>query len=107
LFINGSAAAPRSGYSRRAVEVLSQYPIIVHTVDAFSSAELRLSLVSNTRWPTIPQLFVRGEFIGGSDLLIELDRSGELTRILGCVADPAARTVAAFLCIATHLPPRS
>jgi monothiol glutaredoxin len=79
LFMKGSAQMPQCGFSKRAVNLVSQYRPDVHTVDALQSLEeFRVALEDRSGWETIPQTFVNGEFVGGSDILSELEERGEL-----------------------------
>ncbi len=79
LFMKGTEHMPQCGYSRRALGLLKQYRADVETVDVLESLdEYRVALEEHSGWETIPQTFVEGEFIGGSDILAELDERGEL-----------------------------
>ena len=79
LFMKGDARMPQCGFSERAVELITQYRPDVHTVDALQSLdEFRVALEEHSGWETIPQTFVDGEFVGGSDILAELEERGEL-----------------------------
>jgi len=79
LFMKGSEHMPQCGYSQRAINLLKQYREDVETVDVLEALdEYRAALEEHSGWETIPQTFVNGEFIGGSDILGELDERGEL-----------------------------
>jgi monothiol glutaredoxin len=79
LFMKGTEHMPQCGYSRRAVGLLKQYRDDVETVDVLEALDqYRAALEEHSGWETIPQTFVDGEFIGGSDILAELDERGEL-----------------------------
>ncbi|MGB9963743.1 glutaredoxin [Halobacterium sp. CBA1126] len=79
LFMKGDERMPQCGFSKRAVNLVSQYRPDVHTVDALQSLdEFRVALEERSGWETIPQTFVNGEFVGGSDILAELEERGEL-----------------------------
>ena len=79
LFMKGSEHMPQCGYSQRAINLLKQYRDDVETVDVLEALdEYRVALEEHSGWETIPQTFVDGEFIGGSDILGELDERGEL-----------------------------
>ena len=79
LFMKGNRLMPQCGYSQRAVELISQYRDEFETVDVLPALpEYRAALEAESGWETIPQTFVDGEFIGGSDILAELDERGEL-----------------------------
>ena len=79
LFMKGDARMPQCGFSKRAINLISQYRPDVHTVDALQSLdEFRVALEERSGWETIPQTFVDGEFVGGSDILAELEERDEL-----------------------------
>ena len=83
LFMKGNRLMPQCGYSQRAVNLISQYVEEFETVDALPAlAEYRAALEEHSGWETIPQTFVDGEFVGGSDILAELDERGELEETL-------------------------
>jgi len=79
LFMKGNERMPQCGYSRRAIALLKRHRDEVETVDVLESLdEYRTALEGHSGWETIPQTFVDGEFIGGSDILAELEDRGEL-----------------------------
>lgn len=79
LFMKGSPQMPQCGYSDRAIQLIAQHRTDVAAVDVLESLdEYRTALEEHSGWETIPQTFVDGEFIGGSDILAELDERGEL-----------------------------
>ncbi|MBB6647664.1 glutaredoxin family protein [Halobellus ruber] len=83
LFMKGNRLMPQCGYSQRAVNLISQYVEEFETVDTLPAlAEYRAALEEHSGWETIPQTFVDGEFVGGSDILAELDERGELEETL-------------------------
>ncbi|MDR5671848.1 Glutaredoxin-related protein [Halalkaliarchaeum sp. AArc-CO] len=83
LFIKGNRLMPQCGYSKRALELVGQYTEEFETVDVLPALpEYRNALESHSGWETIPQTFVGGEFVGGSDVLAELDERGELESTL-------------------------
>ena len=83
LFMKGNRLMPQCGYSQRAVNLLSQYVEEFETVDVLPALDqYRSALESHSEWETIPQTFVDGEFVGGSDILAELDERGELDETL-------------------------
>ena len=83
LFMKGNRLMPQCGYSQRAVNLISQYVEEFETVDTLPAlAEYRAALEDHSGWETIPQTFVDGEFVGGSDILAELDERGELEETL-------------------------
>jgi len=86
LFMKGSASFPMCGFSGRAIQILKACgvdPRAVTTVNVLEDDEIRQGIKEYSSWPTIPQLYVRGEFIGGSDIMMEMYQSGELQQVLG------------------------
>ena len=86
LFMKGSASFPMCGFSGRAIQILKACgvdPKVVTTVNVLEDDEIRQGIKEYSNWPTIPQLFVKGEFIGGSDIMMEMYQSGELHQVLG------------------------
>jgi monothiol glutaredoxin len=88
LFMKGNRARPQCGFSAAVVEVLDGLVPSYKTVDVLSDPEIRDGIKELSSWPTIPQLYVRGEFIGGSDIVREMHGSGELETLLGVTAKP-------------------
>jgi monothiol glutaredoxin len=83
LFMKGTPLMPQCGYSDRALNLIKQYREEFETVDVLESLdEYRAALESESDWETIPQTFVDGEFVGGSDVLAELDERGDLAETL-------------------------
>ena len=83
LFMKGTELMPQCGYSRKALGLISQHREEFETVDVLESLdEYRVALNEQSGWETIPQTFVDGEFVGGSDILEELDERGELAETL-------------------------
>ncbi|GAB3027231.1 glutaredoxin family protein [Natronobiforma cellulositropha] len=83
LFMKGTELMPQCGYSQRALELIGTYREEFETVDTLESlAEFRTALSEHSGWETIPQTFVDGEFVGGSDVLAELEERGELAATL-------------------------
>ena len=86
LFMKGTASFPMCGFSGRAVQVLKACgvdPKAIATVNVLDDDEIRQGIKDYSQWPTIPQLYVKGEFIGGSDIMMEMYESGELQQVLG------------------------
>ena len=86
LFMKGNASFPMCGFSGRAVQILKACgvdPKNIATVNVLDDQEIRQGIKDYSHWPTIPQLYVKGEFIGGSDIMMEMYESGELQRVLG------------------------
>jgi monothiol glutaredoxin len=92
LFMKGNATFPQCGFSGRAIQILKACgvdPKAVATVNVLEDDEIRQGIKEYSNWPTIPQLYVRGEFIGGSDIMMEMYQSGELQQVLGSNAGAA------------------
>lgn len=83
VFMKGSRAAPRCGFSASTVQILDDYLPDYVTVDVLADEAIREGVKQYTSWPTIPQVFVRGEFVGGADILREMNEKGELAAVLG------------------------
>ena len=82
LFMKGNANFPQCGFSGRAVQILQSLETEFVTVDVLSNEAVRQGIKSYSNWPTIPQLYVKGEFLGGSDIMTEMYESGELKQAL-------------------------
>jgi monothiol glutaredoxin len=82
LFMKGSALFPQCGFSSRAVAILDHLVVPYETVDVLQDQEIRQSIKEYSDWPTIPQLYVKGEFVGCSDIMMEMFESGELQQLL-------------------------
>jgi monothiol glutaredoxin len=85
LFMKGTASFPQCGFSGRAIQVLKACgvdPKDVKTVNVLEDDEIRAGIKDYSNWPTIPQLYVKGEFIGGSDIMMEMYENGELQQAL-------------------------
>ncbi len=82
LYMKGNREMPQCGFSSRVVQILDSYDIMYETVDVLEDPEIREGIKDYSNWPTIPQLYVNGEFIGGCDICIELSQSGELKSIV-------------------------
>ena len=83
LFMKGSALFPQCGFSSRAVAILDHLGVTYETVDVLQDPEIRNGIKAYSDWPTIPQLYVKGEFVGGSDIMMEMFENGELQQLLG------------------------
>ena len=86
LFMKGTALFPQCGFSSRAVAILDRLGASFETVDVLQDAEIRQGIKEYSDWPTIPQLYVKGEFVGGSDIMMEMFESGELQNLLSADA---------------------
>jgi monothiol glutaredoxin len=82
LFMKGVPAAPQCGFSAAVVQVLTQLGVPFRSVDVLADTEIREGVKAYSSWPTIPQLYVKGEFLGGADIAREMFRSGELQSLL-------------------------
>ena len=90
LFMKGTPDAPRCGFSARTVAALEALGTPFAAVDILPDPRIRQQLSALSNWPTIPQLFVNGELIGGADIVAEMYESGELAAVLGVEAGPGA-----------------
>ena len=82
LFMKGTADMPMCGFSGRATQILTHLGVPFKAVNVLDSDEVRDGIKTYTNWPTIPQLYVKGEFVGGSDIMMEMYQSGELKDML-------------------------
>jgi monothiol glutaredoxin len=86
LFMKGNASFPMCGFSGRAIQLLKASGVdtkTMTTVNVLDDADVRQGIKEYSNWPTIPQLYVKGEFVGGSDIMTEMYESGELSNLLG------------------------
>ena len=86
LFMKGTALFPQCGFSSRSVAILDRLEANYETVDVLQDPEIRNGIKEYSDWPTIPQLYVKGEFVGGSDIMMEMFESGELQQLVGAEA---------------------
>ena len=89
LFMKGNASFPMCGFSGRAVQILKACgvePRSLTTVNVLDDDAIRQGIKEYSQWPTIPQLYVKGEFVGGSDIMMEMYESGELQQMVGSIA---------------------
>ena len=82
LFMKGTPLFPQCGFSSRAVAILGRLGVPYESVDVLQDMEIRQAIKSFSDWPTIPQLYVKGEFVGGSDIMMEMYEAGELQQML-------------------------
>lgn len=87
LFMKGSPEFPQCGFSGQAVQVLAACGVEFASVDVLSDPDIREGIKQYSNWPTIPQLYVNGEFIGGSDIMVEMYQKGELQTKLSGVGE--------------------
>jgi monothiol glutaredoxin len=92
LFMKGTPEQPACGFSARTVAVLQSLSQPFAAVDVLPDPRIRQELSSLSNWPTIPQLFVEGELVGGADIVMEMYQSGELQGVLGLESSPAEET---------------
>ena len=86
LFMKGTPGFPQCGFSGQVVQILDYIGVDYKGVDVLTSGELRQGIKEYSNWPTIPQLYVKGEFVGGSDIMMEMYENGELQQLLGAEA---------------------
>ena len=90
LFMKGTAQFPMCGFSGRAIQILKACGVSdLKTVNVLEDEEIRQGIKGYSDWPTIPQLYVDGEFVGGSDIIKEMYQSGELQKLLQGIAQKA------------------
>ncbi|MGD0633335.1 MAG: Grx4 family monothiol glutaredoxin [Beijerinckiaceae bacterium] len=89
LFMKGIPAAPQCGFSAAVVQVLSQIGVPFKSFNVLADPELREGIKAYSNWPTVPQLYIKGEFIGGADIVREMFSTGELTALLAATDSPA------------------
>ena len=82
LFMKGNAEMPMCGFSGRSVQILQHLGVPFKDVNVLASDEMRQGIKDYTNWPTVPQLYVKGEFVGGADIMYEMFQSGELKQLL-------------------------
>jgi monothiol glutaredoxin len=82
VFMKGNKLMPQCGFSNNVVQILNILRVDYETVDILQDQELRQGVKEYSNWPTIPQVYINGEFIGGSDIMIELYQNGELQQIV-------------------------
>ena len=78
LFMKGTPLFPQCGFSSTAIQILERLGVDYETVDVLADPEVRSGIKTFSDWPTVPQLYVKGEFVGGSDIMMEMFQSGEL-----------------------------
>jgi monothiol glutaredoxin len=82
LFMKGTPLFPQCGFSSRAVAILEHLGVEYASVDVLQDQGVRQGIKDYSDWPTIPQLYVKGEFVGGSDIMMEMYESGELSQLM-------------------------
>jgi monothiol glutaredoxin len=82
LFMKGTPVFPQCGFSARVVQILSHMGVPFRGVNVLENGEIREGIKAYSNWPTIPQLYVKGEFVGGCDIITEMFQSGELATLM-------------------------
>lgn len=82
VFMKGTKLMPQCGFSNNVVQILNTLGVPFETVDILADSDLRQGIKEYSNWPTIPQVYINGEFIGGSDIMIEMYQSGELQQMV-------------------------
>lgn len=82
VFMKGSKLMPQCGFSNNTVQILNSLGVPYETVDVLQDPDIRQGIKEYSNWPTIPQVYINGEFVGGSDVLIELYQQGELQQMV-------------------------
>ncbi|SMC62836.1 Grx4 family monothiol glutaredoxin [Novosphingobium sp. B1] len=82
LFMKGTPLFPQCGFSSKAVAILEHLGVEYASVDVLQDMEIRSGIKAYSDWPTIPQLYVKGEFVGGSDIMMEMFQDGELQQLM-------------------------
>ncbi|HEY9742446.1 MAG TPA: Grx4 family monothiol glutaredoxin [Coleofasciculaceae cyanobacterium] len=82
VFMKGNKLMPQCGFSNNVVQILNTLGVPYETIDVLDDYEIRQGIKEYSNWPTIPQVYINGEFVGGSDVLIELYQQGELQQLV-------------------------
>jgi monothiol glutaredoxin len=82
LFMKGTPAQPQCGFSAAVVDVLRNYDLPLHTIDVLADPAIRQEIKTYSDWPTIPQLYLNGTFVGGCDIVREMHETGELAQLI-------------------------
>ena len=82
LYMKGTKEMPQCGFSAKVVQILNSYGVDYETVDVLADPEIRQGIKDYSNWPTLPQLYVDGKFIGGCDICVEMYQNGELEPIV-------------------------
>ena len=85
LYMKGTKDMPMCGFSSSVVQILNHYDVEFKDINVLEDSEIRVKLSEHSNWPTIPQLFINGELVGGADIAIEMHNSGELETILDTI----------------------
>ena len=82
LFMKGTPLFPQCGFSSKAISILDHLGVTYESIDVLQDMEVRQGIKAYSDWPTIPQLYVKGEFVGGSDIMMEMYEAGELRQLM-------------------------
>lgn len=82
VFMKGTKLMPMCGFSNNVVQILNTLGVTFETINVLDDAEIRQGIKEYSKWPTIPQVYINGEFVGGSDILLELYQKGELQQMV-------------------------
>jgi monothiol glutaredoxin len=82
VFMKGNKLMPQCGFSNNVVQILNTLGVPFETVDVLADSDIRQGIKEYSNWPTIPQVYINGQFVGGSDILIEMYQSGELQQMV-------------------------
>ena len=82
LFMKGTPLFPQCGFSSKAIAILDHLGVAYETIDVLQDMEVRQGIKAYSDWPTIPQLYIKGEFVGGSDIMMEMYQAGELHQLM-------------------------
>ena len=82
LFMKGTPLFPQCGFSSKAISILDHLGVTYESIDVLQDMEVRQGIKAFSDWPTIPQLYVKGEFVGGSDIMLEMYQAGELQELM-------------------------
>jgi monothiol glutaredoxin len=82
VFMKGNKLMPQCGFSNNVVQILNMMGVPYETVDVLEDNDIRQGIKEYSSWPTIPQVYINGEFVGGSDIMVELYQKGELQQVL-------------------------
>jgi monothiol glutaredoxin len=91
IFMKGNRSFPQCGFSAATIEVFEELGVPYSTVDVLADQEVREAIKAYSNWPTIPQVYVNGKFVGGCDIIRELYQSGDLQELMKEALDGAAR----------------
>ena len=91
IFMKGNRSFPQCGFSAATIEIFEELGVPYSTVDVLADQEVREGIKAYSNWPTIPQVYVNGKFVGGCDIIRELYQSGELQELMREALDGAAR----------------